>query len=445
MLTTKLSTGALLALVLTLVGLGAALTAAQTTKRPPSTREAPPEVGDRRPGAVVEAGEEGEDPLDRLRVRRQLRQIALALHNYHDAVGTFPPPASSSRDGKPLLSWRVLILPYLEQDALYREFHLDEPWDSPHNKRLIDRMPAIYAPVIKKAPRGTTWLQFLVGPGAIFEQRTFPIAAGGAAGAGEGAPGPGTPTGGPGLGTSGGEGPGATGGDAAAGSGGPRRPGIAYPPGGSGSAPGTGVPGGPVGGPMPAGPPRIVSITDGTSNTLLVVEGGTPVIWTKPDDVPFDVRKPLPRLGGQFDEIFHAAMADGSVRSLPKRMDERILRALITASGGEVIEWNKIDRGSVVSSRPRQEALRQLEERNASLKQEANDLKQTLEDLREELESLRFTFEQEKWLARDPKARALKRENEELEEELRRTRDEARVLLAEIQKLRKEVYKRPRK
>jgi chromosome segregation ATPase len=169
------------------------------------------------------------------------------------------------------------------------------------------------------------------------------------------------------------------------------------------------------------------------------------VIWTKPDDVSFDVRKPLPWLGGQFSEIFHVAMADGSARSFPKGMDDRTLRALITPAGGEVIDWKKVDRGGGISSRPRQEALRQLEERNASLKQEASELKQTLDDLREELEALRFTVEQEKWLARDPAARKLKRENEELEEELRRTREEARALLAEIQKLRKEMEKRPRK
>jgi hypothetical protein len=73
-----------------------------------------------------------------------LKQIGLAMHNYHDAHKTFPPAYTADAAGKPLLSWRVLILPFLEQDGLYKEFHLDEPWDSPHNRTLIDRMPVVY-------------------------------------------------------------------------------------------------------------------------------------------------------------------------------------------------------------------------------------------------------------------------------------------------------------
>lgn len=73
-----------------------------------------------------------------------LKQIALAMHNFHDANGKFPAAAIQSKDGKPLLSWRVQILPYLEQDQLYKQFHLDEPWDSEHNRKLIDQMPKVY-------------------------------------------------------------------------------------------------------------------------------------------------------------------------------------------------------------------------------------------------------------------------------------------------------------
>jgi hypothetical protein len=80
----------------------------------------------------------------RAQCTNNLKQIGLAMHNYHDRHKTFPPAYTVDKSGKPLLSWRVLILPYLEQDALYKEFHLDEPWDSPHNRALIDRMPAVY-------------------------------------------------------------------------------------------------------------------------------------------------------------------------------------------------------------------------------------------------------------------------------------------------------------
>jgi len=75
-------------------------------------------------------------------------------------------------DGTPLYGWRVLILPYIEQDELYHEFHLDEPWDSEHNIRLLDRMPATYAaPGSKKSklPPNHTVIHVFVGPGTAFE------------------------------------------------------------------------------------------------------------------------------------------------------------------------------------------------------------------------------------------------------------------------------------
>jgi hypothetical protein len=73
------------------------------------------------------------------------KQIALAMLMYHDAKGSYPPAASRDSDGKPLLSWRVMILPFLDQGELYKQFHLDEPWDSEHNRTLVAKMPAVYA------------------------------------------------------------------------------------------------------------------------------------------------------------------------------------------------------------------------------------------------------------------------------------------------------------
>ena len=70
-----------------------------------------------------------------------LKQIGLALHNYAEVNNTFPPAYSVDKNGKPLLSWRVLILPYMEGGHIYKQFHLDEPWDSDHNKTLINQMP----------------------------------------------------------------------------------------------------------------------------------------------------------------------------------------------------------------------------------------------------------------------------------------------------------------
>jgi hypothetical protein len=74
-----------------------------------------------------------------------LRQIVLALHNFYDAFGRFPPQSLANADGERLLSWRVLILPFLEENKLYEQFRLDEPWDSEHNLKLLDKMPKVYS------------------------------------------------------------------------------------------------------------------------------------------------------------------------------------------------------------------------------------------------------------------------------------------------------------
>jgi hypothetical protein len=96
-----------------------------------------------------------------------LKQIALAMHNYHDATGAFPPAAVCDKKGKPQLSWRVLLLPYLEQNELYKQFKLDEPWDSAHNKPLLAKMPPAYAMPLKTKPGGTdTYYRAFVGNGA---------------------------------------------------------------------------------------------------------------------------------------------------------------------------------------------------------------------------------------------------------------------------------------
>jgi Protein of unknown function (DUF1559) len=68
-----------------------------------------------------------------------LKQIALAMNNYHHRHGRLPSAASFDDGGRPLLSWRVMGLPFMDQEELYREFHLNEPWYSPHNKTLLGK------------------------------------------------------------------------------------------------------------------------------------------------------------------------------------------------------------------------------------------------------------------------------------------------------------------
>src|SRR5262245_14014333 len=357
-------------------------------------------LGEERAGAAARAEEQAGDELDeagkRALVRSRLRKLAAAMHDYAAMrQGRFPAPASCDPTGKPLLSWRVAILPYVGQEALYQQFKHDEPWDSPHNKKLIAKMPAVFAPVpgVKTKQPNSTFFQLLVGPGTVFEQMTYPLPGPGMMGPGAGMGGPplglGGPGGfGPGEGGSAGPGTGAPdsgGGGTPGGRGGPLGPGGGPPGGGpggppmpGGAAPGTPrMPGMPMGGPAmgmagPAAgrPPTIVSITDGTSNTILIAEGGAAVPWTKPEDIAYDPRKPIPALGGQFAHVIHVAMGDGSVRSIPKHYDPVILRAAITANGGEVVDLDKIA-GPPPISAARREALDRLQKRNDELKEEA--------------------------------------------------------------------------
>jgi hypothetical protein len=198
---------------------------------------------------------------DRTQSVNNLKQIGLALHSFHDVNKRFPPAGISNLNdpnGKPLLSWRVAILPYIDQAPLYKEFDLSESWDHPTNKKLIAKMPAIYVVPGTDNKEGETNYRVLVGPTTVFELR----------------------------------------------------------PGNRGGS--------------------MVEITDGTSNTIMVVEAAEPAIWTKPDDLPFNPNGPLPKFGTSPDG-FHALFGDGTVRYYSAKTPDNVLRALITRNGGEVV------------------------------------------------------------------------------------------------------------
>ena len=188
------------------------------------------------------------------RSANNLKQIGLALHNYADTYNTFPSAAIVDKKGKPLLSWRVAILPYIEQDNLYKQFHLDEPWDSEHNKTLIAQMPKTFALPNNLSKPNETHYRVLVGGDSMWDWVQ----------------------------------------------------GVTF-----------------------------AQITDGLSNTWMVVEADGGVPWTKPDELEFDAKKPLPKFGTKFNGGFHALYADGSVR-LYKKVPTSAA-AMITKSGGEVI------------------------------------------------------------------------------------------------------------
>ncbi|MHB8865315.1 MAG: DUF1559 domain-containing protein [Pirellulaceae bacterium] len=97
-----------------------------------------------------------------------LKQIGLAMHNYYDVHKRFPPAVSFDPSGKPLLSWRVHLLPFLEQQALYKQFKLDEPWDSEHNKKLAEIIPLPYLDPAAELKLGLTTYVVPTGEGTIF-------------------------------------------------------------------------------------------------------------------------------------------------------------------------------------------------------------------------------------------------------------------------------------
>jgi hypothetical protein len=199
----------------------------------------------------------------RMQSLNNLKQFALAILTYEATYEKFPARAIFSKEGKPLLSWRVAILPYIEQEPLYKQFHLDEPWDSENNKPLIAKMPAIFAdPDAGPAGAGHTRYQVVTGPGTVFD------------------------------------------GDKAC---------------------------------------RIADITDGTSNTLLVVEVGADksVVWTKPDDVEFDPKQPLAPFGTLGEEGLKAVFCDGAARIISRAIDAETLNRLIQRADGQPIDQSK--------------------------------------------------------------------------------------------------------
>jgi len=81
----------------------------------------------------------------RTQCKNNLKQIGLALHNYHDAFGSFPPAYTVDANGKPLHSWRTLILPYLDQKPLYEKLDLSKPWNDPANEVAFKTIVPTYS------------------------------------------------------------------------------------------------------------------------------------------------------------------------------------------------------------------------------------------------------------------------------------------------------------
>ena len=201
------------------------------------------------------------DKALRERSKNNIMELSLAMHKYNQDQG-YLPQNISSKDGKPLLSWRVALLPLLEHESVYKQFKLDEPWDSPHNQTLLNSMPSVYLPKgIKTPDPGLTYYQ-------VFVSR------------------PGT------------------------------KPRAIFSPEDKWNL-------------------NQINLKDGTANTLLLVEAGNPVPWTKPADLEYAPDGPLPNLGGFSKVWFIGAYADGVVKVHRKEAPENLIRQVITVDGAE--------------------------------------------------------------------------------------------------------------
>jgi hypothetical protein len=225
------------------------------------------------------------------RSMNNLRQIGIAMHNFLDTYKAFPPAVVIGPDGRPWHSWRVLILPYLEQQALYQQYRFDEPWDGPNNSQLLDKMPAVYADPVYGPPQGDfTNYAAVVGPGMAF-----------------------------------------------------RPEGVKF----DGQLPALFQAIG-----KRQGSTSISDFVDGTSNSLLVgsVSPEAKIPWTKPADI--EVGEKFVGIGrpGGFAAPFEGPegaagmflFADGAVRAIGANIQADLLRKLLTIGGNEVIDQDQI-------------------------------------------------------------------------------------------------------
>jgi Tfp pilus assembly protein PilE len=100
----------------------------------------------------------------RIQCKNNLKQIAIALNSYHDKYAAFPPATLIDQFGRPIHSWRTLVLPFLEQEALYRTIDLTKPWDDPANHMARQmNVPTYNCPSVSITQPGNTHYLALVG------------------------------------------------------------------------------------------------------------------------------------------------------------------------------------------------------------------------------------------------------------------------------------------
>lgn len=118
------------------------------------------------------SGPAGESPL-RAMCAGNLRRIGLGMQRYHQRHGCFPPAYLTDRSGRPMHSWRVLLLPHLDEQAVYDRYNFDQPWDSPSNRALADLInPVFRCRADRQGQPSETSYVMIVGPGTISEGAT---------------------------------------------------------------------------------------------------------------------------------------------------------------------------------------------------------------------------------------------------------------------------------
>lgn len=116
-------------------------------------------------GSVLWSGvQQAREAARRTSCNCRIKQFGLAFHNYHEQNGCFPPAWIADSQGRPIHSWRVLLLPYLDQAALYGRYNFAEPWDGPNNIKLLDEIPSIYkCPSHAPRPRKAVTVSAAIG------------------------------------------------------------------------------------------------------------------------------------------------------------------------------------------------------------------------------------------------------------------------------------------
>ena len=271
-----------------------ALTPAAVPPAPPAPPMPPmPPAAAPVPKDMGKATDRTADAKQRIRSANNLKQIMIAVHNYHDA-NQFLPRDIADKNGKPLLSWRVLLLPYIEQDNLYKEFKLDEAWDSDTNKKALAKMPNVFKTGIEEKGATKTYYQGFAGKGTAFE---------------------------------------------------------------------------------PGRKLRIPNdFTDGSSNTIGVIEAGPPVEWTRPADIAYDPKKPFPKLDGPFKNVVMAAMMDGGALPFKPDLKPEVFRDLVERADGNVVDIDAAKADLKAFSKEDKELAAKLQKENVDLARKVTDL-----------------------------------------------------------------------